>query len=258
MGKFNLSTLVVGTKNVIKKHAPEILTGIGIAGMITTTIMAVNATPKALILIEEAKNNKTESEELTVIDTVKVAWKCYIPSAATGCLSIACLIAANSTNSRRSAALATAYSISENALREYQKKVVDTIGEKKEKSIRDDIAKDKIAKHPVVNSEIILTEQGSTLSYDPLSGRYFKSDIEKIRKAINILNKQMMDDMYISLNEFYYEIGLPNTKIGNEIGWNISDGLIDMRFSSQLSENDVPCLVLDYSLAPDYGYTKIR
>ena len=35
------------------KHSPEILTGIGITGMITAGVMAVRATPKALDLLSE-------------------------------------------------------------------------------------------------------------------------------------------------------------------------------------------------------------
>ena len=41
-----------------RKHSPEILTGIGIVGMISTTVLAVRATPKALMLIEEKKRDK--------------------------------------------------------------------------------------------------------------------------------------------------------------------------------------------------------
>ena len=42
----------------VKKHSPEILVGIGITGMIGSTILAVKATPKALQLLED-----TEEEE---------------------------------------------------------------------------------------------------------------------------------------------------------------------------------------------------
>ena len=43
-----LSKFVMDTKRMVYKHSPEILTGIGVAGMITSTILAVKATPKAL------------------------------------------------------------------------------------------------------------------------------------------------------------------------------------------------------------------
>lgn len=52
-GQKNNSGSYRNMRTAVKKHSPEILTGIGIAGMITTTVMAVRATPKALILIEE-------------------------------------------------------------------------------------------------------------------------------------------------------------------------------------------------------------
>ena len=102
-----------------------------------------------------------------------------------------------------------------------------------------------------------VVEKGNTLCYDSISGRYFKSDIEKIKKAENELNKKMLNEMYLSLNEFYDELGLRPTSLGNELGWNIDDGLIDIHFSSQLSEDDQPCLVLDYCVAPRYGYERL-
>lgn len=183
MNKLNLSNISKGIRTAVTKHSPEILTGIGITGMITTTIMAVRATPKALILIEERGNS------LTPIETVKAAWTCYIPAAITGCLSIVCLIGASSVNVRRNAALAAAYTLSESALKEYQEKVVEHIGEKKEQSVRDAIAKDKLNRDPVADRQVILTDKGSTLCYDAISGRYFKSDIDKIKKAVNDINK---------------------------------------------------------------------
>ncbi len=47
--KKEISKSFLSLKTSIKKHSPEILTGIGIAGMITTTVMAVRATPKIIL-----------------------------------------------------------------------------------------------------------------------------------------------------------------------------------------------------------------
>lgn len=256
MSKMNLSKIVKNAKNTLVRHSPEILTGIGIAGMITTTVMAVKATPKALDLMAELKKKHGEDTDRKEMgkEIVKNVAPVYIPATITGALSIACLIGASSVNSKRNAALATAYTLSETALKEYQEKVIETIGEKKEQTIRDSIAKDKINKNPPVITEVIITEKGNTLCYDAISGRYFKSDIDKIKKAENQLNHQLMQEMYLSLNEFYYELGLRPTKQGNEMGWNINDGLIDLHFSSQLTEEEEPCLVIDYHVAPRYGY----
>lgn len=253
MNKPNISKVIKSVRTSASKHSPEILTGIGIAGLVVTTVMAVRATPKALILIEDRKKELRE-DTLTPVETVKAAWSCYVPAALTGTVSIACLIGANSVNTRRNAALATAYTLSESALKEYQEKVVETIGEKKEQSVRDAIAKDKLEQNPVTNREIIITDKGDTLCFDAVSGRYFKSDIEKLKKAVNELNRQMRDEMYISLNEFYYEIGLSGISIGDDLGWNIDNGYIEPRFSSQLAEDGTPCLVIGYCVEPRYDY----
>lgn len=256
MTKPNLSAIAKELKGAMIQHSPEILTGIGIAGMITTTVMAVKSTPKALDLMAELKEkhkNDAEKKEIAKEVVTKVA-PVYLPSVITGGLSIACLIGASSVNARRNAALATAYTLSESALKEYQEKVVATIGEKKEKNVRDAIAKDKVDKNPVSNCEVIVTEKGNTLCYDTISGRYFTSDIEKLKRTENELNKRLLSEMYIGLNELYYELGLRCTDQGNELGWNINDGMINFDFSSQLADDGRPCLVVGYRVGPRYGY----
>ena len=238
----------VGT--TMSKHSPGILTGVGIAGMVTTTILAVKATPKALQLIEEKQAE-------TPVEKVKAAWKPYIPAAVTCTFSVACLVGANSVNARRNAALATAYKISETALVEYKNKVVETVGEKKEKIIRDEIAKDKVEKNPIKKNEVIVTGKGNTICLDDLGGRTFTTDVDKIKKAENVINRKLLNNMYVSLNEFYDELGLSHTRLGDDLGWHIDDGYVSIEFSAVLNENDEPILVLDYSVAPKHGYYKM-
>lgn len=255
-----VSQIVKSVGKAASKHGPDILTALGIVGMASSSIMAVKATPKAIRLIEEREAEKSfehnENVRLTKSEVVKTCWKCYIPAVLTGMASAGCLICANSVSARRTTAFATAYKLSEAAFTEYQEKVVETIGEKKEQLVRDEIAKDQIAKNPIGAREIIITEKGNTRCYDTISGRYFTSDIETIRRAENILNKRLMDEMYISLNEFYYEVGLGQTAIGDDLGWCIDKGLIEFDFSAQMSEDDTPCLVVSYTVAPMYGYNR--
>ena len=254
MGKTNLATIAKDIRKFASKRSPEILTGIGIAGMITTTILAVRATPKALELIEEQKEEESV-DELSSFEVVKVAWKPYIPAIVTCVASTACLIGASSVNTKRNTALATAYKLSETALSEYRDKVVETIGEKKERIVRDKVAEERVKKNPVSKNEVIITGNGKTLCFDPISGRYFMCSIETIKKAENTLNKQMLHDIsgYVSLNEFYDELGLDHTSVGNDLGWNTNQ-LIDIDFSSQLNDNGEPSVVLDYLVAPKCDY----
>lgn len=277
MSNFNFSKLIKTAQTALVDHAPEILTGIGIGGMVTTVILAVRATPKALILLEEEKerqNNERWNEacddcpddaypeieeitELKPMDVIKTCWKCYVPAAIVGCASAACIIGANSIHTKRHTALAAAYSLSETVLKEYQEKVVETIGEKKEQAVKDAIAKDKIEKDPVTSHEIVFTGKGGTLCYDVISGRYFESDIDVIKKAVNELNRRMRDEMYISLNEYYAEIDLDSIAVGEDLGWNIDKGYIDVYFSAQMAPNDRPCMVVNHNILPRYGYTRL-
>lgn len=260
MSKPNMAALFKSVKTTLSNHSPEILTGLGIAGMITATVLAVKATPKALDLIAEAENDKFDSgnrEELTKLEIVKAAWKPYVPAVVTGASSVACLIGATSMNAKRNAALMTAYNLSATALSEYKEKVLETVGEKKEQIIRNKVAEDRVNKEPVNQSAIIVSGNGNTRCFDTITKRRFISDIETIKKIVNELNRRMVSgEDYISLNEFYYELGLDGSSVGDEIGWNVERGLIELDFSAQLDTDGVPCIVIDYTVAPKRGYNR--
>lgn len=254
MGKLSIKNMASDIKTTMVKNAPGILVGVGIVGMAGTTVLAVRATPKAIALIE-AKKRELDIDSLTPVETVKTTWKCYIPAAVTGVMSTACLIGASSVSARRNAALATAYNLTRVALNDYKEAVVETIGEKKERVVRDTVAKNRIEKDPVKTTEVIVTERGTTLCYDAVFGRYFRSDIDTIKRAVNELNRSIVSSMYASLNEFYDEIGLPPIEIGDKLGWNVDDGQIEVEFSSQLAADGTPCLVISFNVAPNYGYS---
>lgn len=259
MSKLNMANLFKGVRTTLAKRSPEILTGLGIAGMITTTVLAVKATPKALDLIEDKKEelDLDPSEKLHPAEVIKATWKCYIPTAVSGVTSIACLIGASSVHARRNAALATAYNLSATALSEYREKVIETIGEKKEQIVRNKVAEEKIKKDPVTSSTIIMNGNGSTRCYDTITKRRFTSDIESIRRVVNELNRRMINgEDYISLNELYVELGMDEVSIGDDLGWNVASGLIDLNFSAQLDTDGTPCIVIDYAIAPKRGYNR--
>lgn len=261
--KLNLSKVAKNMQHTLGKYSPQILTGIGVAGMITTVVLAVKATPKALELIED-KKEELDAGELTVVDTVKTAWKPYVPAVVTGVLSTVCIIGGNAVGTRRTAALAAAYKISETALHEYKDAVVETIGEEKAKEVKEKVAQNKLDKNPVVEKQIIVTNKGTFLCYDSLSGRYFQSDIETIRKAQNDINDYLFSEDYASLNMFYDFLGLEHTRLGAELGWKIDSGTLQIEFDSTLASDKsqgiapgTPCLVLDYNVAPKYEFDKM-
>lgn len=255
MIKPNFTGFVSEIKTTLSERSPEILMGIGIAGMLTTTVLAVSATPKALDLIEDIKREENR-ETLTPIETVKAVWKCYIPAATTCVMSTACLIGAGSVHAKRNAALATAYKMTETAFTAYKEKVVETIGEKKERVVRENVDKDRVDGNPVTQNTIIMTDRGNTLCYDYYSSRYFRSDKIAIDRAVNELNRRLFVEDYVSLNEFYDEIGLNRTPTGDELGWRVDRGLIELEFTSQLADNDEPCMVISHRVEPRYDYSR--
>ena len=251
----NMTNVLNDIKTAVVKHSPEILMGVGIAGMVTTTVLAVKATPKALKLIEERKE-KEGKEKLTPLETVETTWKCYIPTAAVAVASMGCLIGSTTIGVKRHAALLTAYRIAETAHEEYKEQVVETVGEKKEKEVVDNLAQKHLEKNPVTSNEIHSTPHGNTLCYEAFSGRYFRSDMQAIRSAVNDLNEDMLSYNYASLNDLYEKIGLESTDMGYELGWNIlNGGKIEVRYSSQLASTGEPCLVMTFKNAPRYDYS---
>lgn len=249
-----IQTTLRKTGLMLKKNSPTILTGLAVGGLFATVALAIKATPRAIQILENAES-KVE-KPIKPMETIKLTWKCYIPTGLMGLATTGCIIGANSINLRRSAALASAYSITEAALKEYQAKVVETIGETKARKIKDEIAAERLKKDPVTNKEVIITGKGDMLCYDKISGRYFKNNIEQLRRVQNDLNHNLISEMFISLNEFYYAIGLPGIKIGEELGWNV-DRLIELSFSSMLSEEGEPCLVIDYCIGPRESFREL-
>jgi len=237
-----MSNILQTVKFFLEKNNTTILTGIGIAGVITTAIMTGKATIKAndILKDEDALND-------TVLEKIKIVWKCYIPPVMVGGATIGCIIGVNTINERRNAALAGLYSIAQTTFKEYQEQVVKQLGENKERKIRDEVDHEKVLKNP---PDTVIFTGGNVLCYDSISGRYFQSDIEKIKKTVNEVNRRLMTEMFISLNDLYFELGLSGIKLGDDMGFNLDYSLLDMNFSSQLTEEGKPCLVLNYNVNP--------
>lgn len=244
------------SKHFLGKHSPEILTGIGLIGMGVSMISAVKATPKAMRLVDD-KCHDLKKETLSKKEFLQAVWKPYLPCCLSFIGSTICIVGASSINYKRNAALGAAYALSERTLIRYRDKVIDTLGERKEREIRDKIAQDSVNKDQPSPNQIIVTAKGNTLCKDEISGRYFKSDIETIKQTINKLNRRLTYDHYISLNEFYYELGLDGIKNGDLMGWNMDNGLIEPMFNACITEDDEPCIVFDVSISPKYDFDKL-
>jgi len=256
-----LASLAGATRKLVVDNAPHILTAVAVVGVASTAITAVKATPKAIKILEVAEHNSVDP--LTPQEKVRLTAHCYIPSAAIGVMTMACIIGANSVHAKRQAALISAYTLTESAFKEYQAKVTETLGETKEQKVRDELAQERVHKNPPADSQIIITGGGGVLCLDSLSGRYFTSSHEKIKRAENELNFKLNNEMYASQNDFYDMLDIPSIDVGEEMGWK-SDELLNIRISAAVVDDETsphhnrPCLVLNYSVKPVRNYYKIN
>lgn len=247
----NIKTMAKSVWAGAKKHSPEILIGMGIAGAASSVIFAVKATPKAMILLEE-KRQELGVEKLEAKEIIKTAAPVYIPTAVSFGVSVACIVGASSVNARRNAALTAAYTLSESTLRTYRDKVLETVGEDKEREIRQKAAIEQQQGTPEPQTLVVSSAAGQLKCFDSLSGRYFVSTKNEIDKAVNEFNRQLRDDMRISLNDWYDLIGLDTNKLGDMLGWDIERGYVETCYASRLDEDGLPCLVVNYVEPPHY------
>lgn len=242
-----------------KKNLPAILTGFGIAGMGASVVMAVRATPKAKEKIEQAKK-EGKHEKLTTMQTVKATALVYLPSALSFAAGAACVVGAHNVHSQRNAAISAAYSVASTSLDAIKNKLPQVVGEQSAKAVAEAIDKDRVEQAERQITDIHEREElGTVLCLEALTGQLFYSSRPRIDDAVNKANYGMSNNMenYISLNEFFQEIDSPDLQdcaLGDTVGWNSRTGLISVGYSSQLSRNGVPVLVVDYNTMPVAGY----
>lgn len=237
-------------------NSPLLLTAAGVTGAVTSVILTGKATFEAAAILREMEDTPSGNyEPLSNIEAFKMVWPEYIPAAGTLVLTVAAIIMSHQINTRRAAALAAAYSLSEKAFVEYRAKIVESIGNKKEEVLRGEIAQEKVANNQQGLKEVIISS-GEVLCYDAFSGRYFNSTVELIRQAQNDVNQEVLTNMYCSLSDFYSKIGLATTTMSEEVGWNI-DTKMDIRFSTVMSNDGRPCISIDFSKTPVRDYYRV-
>lgn|SRR5215831_2310273 len=243
-----------------KDNAPTILSSIAVGGLIGTVVLAVRATPRALeklaeIEMEADDEKPAADNSLSAVEIIQATWKFYLPAALTGAATIACIIGANQIGLRQKAAVAGAYAMLDSAFREYRNKVAEVVGEKKDQQILDKIAADRVAANPPKNPVVVIGT-GEVMCFDMLTGRYFKSSHEDVRRAENELNREVLQQGHCDQNKFYELLGVDPVDIGNDVGWNI-DHPMELVFSSVLNDCGIPCLAVGYRFPPRADYSKI-
>lgn len=249
----------------IKKYSPVALSCIASVGVVVTAVVAVKATPKAVVKIhaDSRKNHDGDPYAYTKKEAVASAWKCYIPAVAIGASTIACIMGANALNRRQQAALTSAYALVQNSYKEYKDKLKELYGEEAHNAIVDSIMSEKC-------KDVSISATGgwfnSTLDfgegmepeivrtfYDSFSQRYFETTIEKVIQAEYHLNRNFMFTGTIPLNDFYEFLGLEKTDFGDTVGWSSVNGdiyWIDFNHRRVTLEDGMEVYVIDMVFEP--------
>ena len=253
--KNKVMNMVNNSKNAVQKHSPEILAGVGVVGVIASTVMACKATMKLNDILEEAKETRDKIKEvennpayedkyspedakkdLTINymqTSMKIA-KLYAPAVILGSASLGCLLASNDILRKRNAALSAAYMTVDKGFKEYRQRVAERFGEEVEKEIRYNIKAEEI-ETTVVNedgSEVTIKETVKTMDPNLYSdyARFFdeynpnwQNDPEYNLMFLKS-QQQYANDLLIArgrlfLNEVYDMLGMERSKAGQVVGW---------------------------------------
>jgi gas vesicle protein len=252
---------------LLQENSSTLLTAGGVVGAVATAVLAGRAGYKAAeILGEENRARKAEfmkQEQAAIVevpkdmidkwDKVKLVWPHFIPPVVTGSATVGSIIMANRMSAQKAAALAAAYGLAEKQFSEYKDKVEEKLTGPKKQAIDDELAQDRVNNTPG-GSQIVIVE-GDVLCFDEPTGRYFRGSMDKIHKAVNRTNEEILHHNYASASFFYEELGLPPTTWSDEVGWNVNN-LVQLKFSTVLSHDQKPCISIDFERLPNVDYVR--
>ena len=240
----------------IKKHSPEILIVAGIAGVVTSAVMACKATTKINDILDQTKEevgkvndaltNEKISEDvyskedakkdlaIIYIQTgVKLA-KLYGPSLILGALSITSILASNNILRKRNVALAAAYATIDNSFKDYRSRVIERFGKDLDRELKYNIKAKEISETTVDENgkETTVTKTVPVVEYEEPSdyARFFcegcagwtkdpEMNLVFLKQQQNWANELLKTRGHLFLNEVYDMLGIERSKAGQVVGW---------------------------------------
>lgn len=231
-------------RGFFNRNSSTILTVIGSTGVILTSILSIKATPKALKIIEEVKKEKDE-EKLSMIETVKVAWKPYIPAIISGATTISCIVGSNYINKRTQESLLSAYLLLDNYRKKCHMKSVD-------RSIENRVIASKYDKNTKLDAS-------KELFFDYQSMRYFQSTFDELEKVKSILNDKLINDGFVCLNDMYDILHMKHVPYGYQLGWGAMENQkigygLDFVYENTVLDDGLECNIFTIVTDPSIVY----
>ena len=232
------------------KNAPSWLFAIGIAGSVTSTVLACRATLKLEDVVDNAKSNldvirsidevepqigKQYPEKDRIHDTALVYTRAsvdvvrlYAPAVVVGGLSIAALTKSHNILNDRVTALSAAYAAVSAGYERYRAKVIEKYGEEQDREFRQqrDIVSAPGPDGKPIDVTIVSPDGTSPYAkfFDQLSPNWSKEpeyNYAFLLSQQNWANDKLRMQGHLFLNEVYDSLGIPRTRAGSVVGWSV-------------------------------------
>lgn len=250
----------------VRKHLPEILVGTGAVSVVTGTVLACKAAPKAKDIWEsnadivgfdadedgnmiEREATDDERRRIIVRSGLKVV-KLYAPGAGLIVGGIGMMVAAKSIEHHRFAAALGAYSTLQAAFDEYRSRVIENGGEELDKKFLNGEATEKVSyisedeetgKQKKAKEEVTVFTGGESpyhrLFDECNSPTEWRDNLEQNKFFLEcqqaVLNRDLKVNGRIFLNDVYKRLGFGYCEVGQFVGWladdveGCKDGYID-------------------------------
>lgn len=260
----NVSKVTGRTGLKVKKYSPEILVGLGIVGMVGTTVLACKSTIKAVDILEETKETLSKIESVhesdvenytdedyrkdlavTYIQTGVKMLKVYWMPISLGVVSIGCIFGSTKILRARNIAIGAAYKTLQSAFDDYRRRVIDEVGKDKDQKFRYGIVEEEIKVDEVdefgKKKKVKKTQETMNPNdiseyakfFDP-SSKYWseipENNLMFLKGKQNYFNDLLRTRGHVFLNEVYDALDIDHTKAGAVTGWILDengDGFID-------------------------------
>lgn len=253
--KENLPFVVGRGSLLLKKHSPEILVGVGIAGVVTSAVLAARATLKLEPIIDKTKSNLeaidtfvdaevdtdhpgvgtaiARAKGQVYLHTAVDLTKLYGPSVTIGVASIACILSAHGIMRQRNTALVAAYAVIERGFDAYRARVVEDLGEDKdrdyihglvtkEETDKDGIVTKVTSKHPDPNVHSAYARFFD--EYNVNWEKHAEKNLFFLKSQQNYWNDRLHARGHVFLNEVYDSLGMEHSQAGSVVGWVMGNG----------------------------------
>lgn len=250
----------------IKKNAGTILSVMGSIGVVATAITAARAAPKAIKLLDDAREEK--GSNLSKMEIAQIGFKTYLPVGLVSAATITCIMSANVLSRNKQANITSAYALLDQSYKDYRRKVIEIYGEETDHKIIEAIAVDRAkevhisASYMFDNVDLSLDDRSGkpALWYEEYSKRFFEATIEQILSAEYHLNRNYILRGCATINEMYDFFGLDPVEWGDDLGWepmDESEFWIEFNHFKAKLDDGTEFYILDLPFAPrkaEIGY----